>query len=100
MNAQDLSAKLILWLDQGIDVVTGWLVSPAAWSQCGLLALAFAVAVVAARRITPLLTQVLTPPTPEGTLARIRLFLLSLTPGAGIDIPFPHRVVELRQAAP
>ena len=97
MNAQDLSAKLILWLDQGFDVVTGWLVSPAAWSQCGLLALAFAVAVVAARRITPLLTRVLTP---EGTLARIRLFLLSLTPGAGIDIPFPHRVVELRQAAP
>ena len=77
MNAQELTAKLILWLDQGFDVVTGWLVGPAAWSPCGLL-----------KRV------------PEGMLARIRLFLLSLTPGAGIDIPFPHRVVELRQAAP
>ena len=77
MNAQDLTAKLILWLDQGMGVLMGWLVGPAAWSPCGLLTL-----------------------TPEGMLARIRLFLLSLTPGAGIDIPFPHRVVELRQAAP
>ena len=94
MTAQDLTAKLILWLDRGMGVVTGWLVSPAAWSQFALLALAIAVAVVASRRIQPVLT-----PTSAGTLARIRLFLLSLTPGAGIDIPFPHRVVELRQAA-
>ena len=94
MNAQDLTAKLILWRDQGFDVVTGWLVSPVAWSQCGLPALAFAVAVVAARRITPVQVT-----TSEGMLARIRLFLLSLK-GAGIEIPCPHRVVELRQVAP
>ena len=80
MTAQDLTAKLILWLDQGMGVVTGWLVSPAAWSQFALLALAFAGAVVATRRITPMLTRLLTPPNPEGLLARLRLFLLSLTP--------------------
>ena len=80
MIPQDLMARLILWLDQGLDVVTGWLVSPAAWSQFALLALAFAVAVVATRRFQPLLTRVLTPPVPEGALARVRLFLLLLTP--------------------
>lgn len=79
MNGQDITARLILWLDQVFDTVTGWLVSPAAWSQFALLALALALAVVAARRIRPLLDRVLTP-SGGGALARVRLFLLALTP--------------------
>ncbi len=80
MNPQDLMAKLILWLDQGWGVVTGWLVSPAAWSQFALLALAFALAVLAARRFQPVLTRILTPAVAEGWLSQTRLFLLALTP--------------------
>ena len=80
MNAQDLTAKLILWLDQGMDVVTGWLVSPAAWSQFALLALAFGAAVMVTRRFQPVLTRFLTPQSTEGMLSRARLLLLSLTP--------------------
>jgi potassium-dependent mechanosensitive channel len=80
MDGQDLMARLILWLDQVFDVVLGWLVSPAAWSQFALLALAFGVAVMASRRVQPVLVRVLTPPATEGMLARIRLVLLSLTP--------------------
>ncbi|MGQ0565253.1 MAG: mechanosensitive ion channel family protein [Gemmobacter sp.] len=79
MNGQDLTAKLILWLNQGADVLQGWLVSPAAWSQFALLAAALALAVVAARRLHPVLTRILTPAN-EGLIARIRLFLLSLAP--------------------
>ena len=46
--------KLMGWLQQASDIAQGWLLSPAAWSQFALLALAVFAAVYAARRITPL----------------------------------------------
>ena len=77
----DLTARLLDWLDQAFGVVAGWLVSPAAWSQFALLALAYAAAVIARRRLVPVLTRVLTPREgAEGPVARARLWLLSLSP--------------------
>jgi potassium efflux system protein len=58
-----------------------WLVSPAAWSQFALLAVAFVLAILLARRLRPLITRVLTPAAgAEGAVAQARLFLLALTP--------------------
>nr|WP_231579810.1 mechanosensitive ion channel domain-containing protein [Pseudorhodobacter antarcticus] len=56
-----------------------WLVSPAAWSQFALLAVAFVLAVLLARRLRPLIAKVLTPA--EGARgAQARLFLLGMMP--------------------
>ena len=81
MNLQALTAKLILWLDQAFELAMGWLVSPAAWSQFALLALAFAVAVLATRRLQPVITRFLAPRAgAEGMLATARLFVLAFAP--------------------
>jgi potassium-dependent mechanosensitive channel len=77
----DMTARALEWLDYLFGVVAGWLVSPAAWSQFALLALAYAVAVVATRRIAPVLLRVLTPAAgAEGMLARARGAMLALVP--------------------
>ena len=46
----------------GRDLALGWLTSPAAWSQFGLLIVAYFAAKYAAKRLNPLITQLLTPP--------------------------------------
>ena len=53
--------KLMGWLHQGSEIAQGWLLSPAAWSQFALLALAVFGAVYAARRIAPLAQRMLDP---------------------------------------
>lgn len=58
-----------------------WLVSPAAWSQFALLAVAFALAVLLTRRLQPVLTKLLTPAEGvEGQLAQAQLFIVGLSP--------------------
>lgn len=62
-------------------VAQGWLASPAAWSQFGLLALAFLTAWLLTRKLRPWLEKILTPA--EGrvsVLANIRRFLLVFVP--------------------
>lgn len=66
---------------QGWDIAREWLMSPAAWSQFGLLVAAFLAAWLLTRKLRPLLTRLLTPD--EGRtslLATIRRFLLIFVP--------------------
>lgn len=65
----------------GWDVAKGWVLSPAAWSQFGLLVAAFLLALLLSRRLRPVLTRVLTPPAENRSLlAGIRRFLLIFVP--------------------
>ena len=59
----------------------GWLTSPAAWSQFALLVVAFLVALLVSRRLTPTLTKLLTPSEDSQTiLATARRFLAMFLP--------------------
>ncbi|HGG05663.1 MAG TPA: mechanosensitive ion channel [Aliiroseovarius sp.] len=59
----------------------GWLLSPAAWSQFALLIIAWLAALFAARKLTPLLTRLLTPADgPQNIVAKARLFALIFLP--------------------
>src|SRR6056300_1060053 len=64
-----------------VDLARDWLQSPAARSQLALLVLAYAVAAVAVRRLTPALGRWLAPPAGQtGPLAQIRRFVLVFLP--------------------
>ena len=77
----DILAKVMGWLTQAGDVAAGWLLSPAAWSQFALLALAYAVAVYATRRAMPIITRYVEPaPDKTGRLAQARHFALRFLP--------------------
>ena len=66
---------------QGWDVAKGWLLSPAAWSQFGLLVLSFVAAWLVARQVRPILTRVLTPPSESRSLLSVlRRFVLLFVP--------------------
>ncbi len=69
------------WLQQATDTAVGWLSSPAALSQFGLLILAYFVARLLARRFTPIIEKTLTPKA-EAThpIARVRRFALVFLP--------------------
>ncbi|MFZ5963500.1 mechanosensitive ion channel family protein [Thalassococcus sp. BH17M4-6] len=65
----------------GWDIAQRWLVSPAAWSQFALLAAAFVLAWLIARRLVPALRRLLTPPADStSVLSRARGFLLIFLP--------------------
>ncbi|MBN8629529.1 MAG: mechanosensitive ion channel [Rhodobacterales bacterium] len=70
-----------VWLQQAVDTALGWLSSPAALSQFGLLILAYFAARLAAHRISEVLKRALTPK-PEAThiFARLRRFALLFLP--------------------
>ena len=81
MNGQtDFASRLSDWLQQASDIAMGWLLSPAAWSQFGLLAIALIVARLATARITPLATQFLDPGDKTGYFAIARRFALRFLP--------------------
>lgn len=69
------------WLQQAADIALGWLSSPAALSQFGLLIAAYIAARMLAGRLSPGLEHTLTPK-PEAThiLARLRRFALLFLP--------------------
>ena len=69
------------YLAQGQDIAVEWLTSPAAWSQFGLLIVAYLLAWYANRTLQPILIRVLTPP--EGSqsiLSQARSFILIFLP--------------------
>ena len=67
--------------DQAIGLAQGWLLSPAAWSQFGLLIAAYGLSVLANRMIVPRLRQLLTPPDASlSLLSKARRFVLLFTP--------------------
>ncbi len=66
---------------QGWELAKGWLLSPAAWVQFALLIAAYIVALVVARKIRPVLTQILTPPEDQDNVfATARRFVLAFVP--------------------
>jgi potassium-dependent mechanosensitive channel len=73
--------RLLAWAEQAGDIALGWLVSPAAWSQFGLLAVAFGLALIITQRLRPVLARVLQAnPDARGLLANIRRQLSLLLP--------------------
>ena len=72
MNGQgDFAAMLTGWAHQAGEIALGWLSSPAAWSQFGLLAVAYLVARLAAARATP------SDDTSRPMLARVRAWAVN-----------------------
>ncbi|MHA6262954.1 mechanosensitive ion channel family protein [Arenibacterium sp. CAU 1754] len=66
---------------QAWELAKGWLLSPAAWMQFGLLILAYILAVVATRKLRPLIERVLTPAEDStNIIATSRRFVLLFTP--------------------
>ena len=66
---------------QGWEIAQEWLLSPAAWSQFGLLIVAFVLAWLVSRRLSPVFERLLTPPEEQQTLlARARRFVLIFLP--------------------
>ncbi|WP_412551590.1 mechanosensitive ion channel family protein [Shimia sp. MIT910701] len=62
-------------------IAQGWLLSPAAWSQFGLLLVAYLAALYASRKLHPLLDRWLTPPEGQDSyIARARRFVSMFLP--------------------
>ncbi|MEN9851423.1 MAG: hypothetical protein RL128_1586 [Pseudomonadota bacterium] len=81
MNGQgDFAATLTGWAHEAGEIALGWLSSPAAWSQFGLLAVAYLVARLAAARVTPIATRLLDPAAKAGPFANTRRFALRFVP--------------------
>ena len=67
--------------EQGRDIAMAWLTSPAAWSQFGLLIIAFFAARLVAHYLVPILDSVLTPPQKQDNMfASARRFVLLFLP--------------------
>jgi potassium-dependent mechanosensitive channel len=73
--------QLNRWFRDAYDTALGWLSSPAALSQFGILLAAYILARLLARRFSPVIEKTLTPK-PEAThiLARLRRFALQFLP--------------------
>ncbi len=69
------------YLDQGWDLAQGWLLSPAAWSQFGLLIVAFLLALIVTKKLSPVLEKLIKPAADQdGYLAKSRRFVLAFLP--------------------
>ncbi|MCY4336919.1 MAG: mechanosensitive ion channel [Litoreibacter sp.] len=66
---------------QGIELAQGWLLSPAAWSQFGVLVVSYILAVVLTRWISPRLNKLIAPaPDADNMIATARRFTLQFLP--------------------
>jgi len=73
--------KMLGYGEQGIELALSWLTSPAAWSQFGLLVVAFGLAWYLSRRLNKVLVHLLTPAEEaEGLIATARRFVLQFLP--------------------
>lgn len=68
------------YVQQGYDLALSWLLSPAAWSQFGLLIVAYVLAVLITRRLQPLLARVIDPGEKENMFSAPRRFVLQFLP--------------------
>ena len=82
MSGQPEIVKQALgYLDQGWDFAQGWLLSPAAWSQFGLLIVAFLLALLVGKKLSPVLETLIKPAADQyGYLAKARRFVLAFLP--------------------
>ena len=65
---------------QGYELALTWLLSPAAWSQFGLLVVAYVAAVLVTRRLRPTLANLLDPGENDGIIAQTRRFVVQFLP--------------------
>ena len=65
---------------QGYDLAMGWLLSPAAWSQLGILVGAYLLAVLIKRRLRPALHSLIDPGETQKLFTSARLFVLQFLP--------------------
>lgn len=73
--------QLAEWGELGLELAKSWLLSPAAWSQFGLLVVAWIAAVLVNRWAKPQLEKLLTPGEgKDGIVTKVRLFLLPFLP--------------------
>jgi small-conductance mechanosensitive channel len=70
----EMAGRALEWLAQAGDVAKGWLLSPAAWSQFALLAVAFFGARAATARLMPLAQKLIDPGEKESLVATARRF--------------------------
>ncbi|MEM7472193.1 MAG: mechanosensitive ion channel domain-containing protein [Pseudomonadota bacterium] len=69
------------YLQEGAELAQSWLLSPAAWSQFGVLVAAYILAVLLSRWLTPRLTRLLAPEAASETLfSTARRFTLRFVP--------------------
>ncbi|PIE15558.1 MAG: mechanosensitive ion channel protein MscS [Rhodobacterales bacterium] len=82
MSAQsEILQQAIGYAEQGWEMARGWLLSPAAWSQFGLLIVAFIAALLVSRKLSPLLQSLISPPDEQTSyLAQARRFVLIFLP--------------------
>jgi len=78
---ENLTETALEYFEQGRDIALQWALSPAAWSQFALLAVAFGLAFLVARWLKPRLIKLLTPAEDSQTyLAKGRRFVLIFLP--------------------
>lgn len=65
---------------QGWELAMSWLLSPAAWSQFGLLVLAYLLAVLISRKLRPALAKMIDPGDVENVFSMPRRFVLQFLP--------------------
>jgi potassium efflux system protein len=81
INQAELTEKALEWLDLAYQTASTWLLSPAAWSQFGLLAVAYLIARVTSARLLPAITKAVAPPADKtGIIATARRFALRFLP--------------------
>jgi potassium efflux system protein len=77
----EIVTRFLGYAEQGSEIALGWLTSPAAWSQFGLLLVAYFAALMVRRALSPPLTQILTPPEDnQSIIATTRRFALIFLP--------------------
>ena len=65
---------------QGYELALTWLLSPAAWSQFGLLIIAYLLAVLITRKLRPFLARIIDPKEKENLFSPPRRFVLQFLP--------------------
>lgn len=80
-NQPQILQTALAYGQQGWDLAKGWLLSPAAWSQFGLLIAAFVLAWYISRRLGPVITKLLSPPQEQAHIfATLRRSILIFVP--------------------
>ncbi|MEE2944008.1 MAG: mechanosensitive ion channel domain-containing protein [Pseudomonadota bacterium] len=80
-NQPEIVIQMLDYWNQGLAIAKSWALSPAAWSQFGLLVCAFLIALWLSKRLRPLLTKLLTPDAEsQSILAKARRFVLQFVP--------------------
>ena len=81
MDPQALLDQAMIYLDQGVAIAKNWLLSPAAWSQFGLLIASYLLARLVNRIFAPKLANLLAPADDNiGIFAKARRFVLQFLP--------------------